>query len=77
MNKKNFLLLLLLSQSCLMVMAQDTVAVQQGKSELLQADALRHKDKFEEAIPHLQKAEAIFERIRSTADLIKIGRAHV
>ena len=71
MNKKNFLLLLLLSQSCLMVMAQDTVAVQQGKNELLQADALRHKDKFEEAIPHLRKAEAIFERIRSTADLIK------
>ncbi|HXO73630.1 MAG TPA: sensor histidine kinase, partial [Puia sp.] len=43
----------------------------QGESALLQAAAMKHKDKFEEAIPHLRKAEAIFGQIHATALLIK------
>ena len=125
MNKRNFLLLLLLTQSHLLVFAQTirleqqatisnktgrdtTIVLQlltrgeaqlesgvdppggmyyaqkadslsqqigylrgQGKSALLMAACLKRLDKFDEAVPVLQKAEAIFEQIHSSADLIR------
>ncbi|PSL43011.1 two-component sensor histidine kinase [Chitinophaga niastensis] len=43
----------------------------EGESALLMAGCLKRLDKFEEAVPFLKKAEAIFEQIHSTDDLIR------
>lgn len=73
MKKRNALLTVMLGFWCLMAAAQaDTTSLlRQGENALARASDLRQQDKFAEAVPYLKQAEALFEQLHSTPNLIK------